>query len=117
MKNKEALKGLRTIETELETIETEIKQSEIHEALAMIESRHNFNLGLTIGLIFAVVAGFFSIIAHEIFIQETSYLVKLMLVLFSFIVLILCLIIGLMENKMNKVLRNKILHYLKKRKN
>jgi|GEM_PF-4485047 len=44
---------------ELKSIEKEIKQSEIEEQLNLAESRNNFNVGLIIGLIFAVAAGFF----------------------------------------------------------
>lgn len=107
MKNKKELK-------ELKKIEKEVKKSELEEALNLIESRRNFNLGLILGLVFAVIAGFFSIIVHEIFIEGLSYLTKVVISCVAFVFLVLFLILGLHENKKNKILRKKMFEHLKK---
>jgi hypothetical protein len=99
---------------ELEKIEKEIRESEIKESLNMVENRNNFNLGLILGLLFALVAGFFSIISHEIFIKDLSLLGKSSILLITGVLLVFFLFIGLRENNRNKILRKKISSYMKK---
>ncbi len=102
------------IESELKEIEMELKQSEVQEYLSSIESRHSFHLGLILGLVFAVAAGFFSIIFHEIFISGMTFGAKLFITILSGVVLLLCLYWGLSENSRNKRTRRRIWEHLKK---
>ncbi len=97
--------------SELGKIESELKETEIKEYLNMIESRQSFHLGLILGLVFAVVAGFFAIIAHEIFIMEMSFNAKLTITIFSGMLLLLCLYLGLNENRMNKKISRQMREY------
>ncbi len=99
--------------SELGEIEREIKETEIKEYLNMIESRHSFHLGLILGLVFAVVAGFFAIIAHEIFIMHMSFPVKLAITIISGAVLLFCLFLGLTENRRNKDIREQMWEYMR----
>ncbi len=96
---------------ELRKMEGELKEAEIKEYLNMIESRQSFHLGLILGLVFAVVAGFFAIIAHEIFIMEMSFNAKLAITIFSGMILLLCLYLGLNENRMNKKISRQMREY------
>lgn len=99
---------------ELKKIEKEIKQTELQESLDTIENRRNFNLGLSLGLVFAIIGGFFSIIMYELFVRDLPNRCKIMLALFSFILLVVFLIIGIIENKQNKKLKTHILRHTKK---
>jgi tetrahydromethanopterin S-methyltransferase subunit E len=97
--------------SELGKIESELKQTEIKEYLNMIESRQSFHPGLIPGLVFAAAAGFFAIIAHEIFIMEMSFNAKLTITIISGMILLLCLYLGLNENRMNKKIRRQMREY------
>ena len=97
--------------SELRKMESELKETEIKEYLNMIESRQSFHLGLILGLVFAVVAGFFAIIAHEIFITDMSFNAKLAIAIFSGMILLLCLYLGMNENRMNKKISRQMREY------
>lgn len=98
--------------SELRGIERELHETELLEHLSMVESRQSFHLGLVLGLVFAVVAGFFAIIAHEIFIADMSFRAKLAITVISAAVLLFCLYIGLREDRKNKETRKKTFEYL-----
>ncbi len=98
----------KTVLSELHEIESELKETELQEYLNLIENRHSFHLGLILGLVFAVVAGFFAIIVHEIFIMEMSFNAKLAITIFSGVILLFCLHLGLTENRMNKNIRKQM---------
>ncbi len=103
----------KKVMSELRGIERKLQETELLEHLNMMENRQSFHLGLILGLVFAVAAGFFAIIVHEIFIAEMSLRAKLVITALSAAVLLFCLHLGLAEDKKNRKMRKKTVEYLK----